>query len=459
MTQTIKIPQPVGEDGLLPPQAVDAERAILGAILFQPDLLEHVQPSLPAEAFYWGPHAIVYRSMLAIAAESRPADLMQVTLHLEQSKLLEKVGGKSALAGLLDSSLSGAAIDLHVDLVLDKWRRRRMGQLGLMAAQLQHDATTPTDKLLERIEADLFKLLTNSASAGLVSLTDVATNVFADIEARIESKEVPGHRTGFHLLDNMLNGGLQQQDLVIVAGRPAMGKTAYALQVAATVATRSKKPVAVFSLEMEDKQLAYRLFSNYAGIDSGFLKKGQVSQSQMERLVTALGEMGECPMWIDDGFAPTFSHIRTQCRKLAARHGELGLVFIDYLQLMDGSGDDERGYRGNANRVIELGTLTRQLKMLARELNCPVLVLSQLSRGVESRTNKRPMMSDLRESGAIEQDADLIMMLYRDEYYDPESVDRGVAEVLVVKNRNGPTGTVKLLFEPEYNRFIDCEES
>lgn len=440
----------VGEDGLLPPQAIDAERAVLGALLLQPDLLDQVSSKLTPDAFYLGQHSLIYRAFLELAKKQLPCDLLQVSMHLQEHGQLEKAGGRAALAGLLDEVVSAAGLDLHAQLVLEKYRRRRLGKLGSKLVQLQHDPGE-LDAVLGQAEAELFALLADKQDAGLVPLADVAGEVYGEIETRLSTGEVPGERTGFMDLDTMLNGGLQPSDLVIVAGRPSMGKTAFSLCIASTIA-KSGKPVAVFSLEMEDKQLAYRLFASETGIESGLLKKGLVSPRQMQSLAVAVGHLGERPMWIDDSFAPTFAHIRSQCRRLAARQDGLGLIFIDYLQLMDDNS------QGGSNRVIQLGTLTRQLKMLARELQAPVLVLSQLSRGVESRTNKRPMMSDLRESGAIEQDADLIMMLYREEYYDPDTPDKGVAEVIVTKNRNGPTGTARLLFEPGLNRFHNIQE-
>jgi replicative DNA helicase len=445
----VKIPVPVGEDGLLPPQNIDAERAILGALLLQPDLLDQVADILPPDAFYVQQHATIYRAMLALGQSQLPCDLMQVSMRLQEQKKLDAIGGRMALAGLLDSVVSAGGLDLHRDLVLDKWRRRRLGQLGSLLCQLQHD---PADLagLLAQAEERLYQLLADKQTSGLVPLADVVASTYGDIEQRIETGQVPGIRTGFFGIDRMLNGGMQAGDLVIVAGRPAMGKTAWALNVASNVAATGAA-VAIFSLEMEDCQLAYRLFAAEAGIEAGLLKLGRLNEGQLGQLANAVGTLSDRPIWIDDGFTPSFNHIRSQCLRLAARTGGLGLVMLDYLQLVGGE-------EGSQNRVLQLGQLTRQLKTMARELGCPVLVLSQLSRGVESRTNKRPMMSDLRDSGAIEQDADLIMMLYRDEYYDPETPDRGIAEVIITKHRSGPTGTVRLLFEPALNRFHEAEE-
>lgn len=452
MTDIVKIPVPVGEDGLLPPQAIEAERAILGALLYQHDLLDHVafsEPKLPPEAFYVRQHETIYRAFLELAKKQLPCDLIYVAAYLEENSQLEKVGGRAALVGLVDSVYSGAAIDLHRDLVLDKWRRRQLGALGSELAAMQH---CPDDigAMLRQVEEKLYRLMADKQTSGLVPLADVAAEVYGEIEERLESGRVPGIRTGFLGIDQMLNGGMQAGDLVIVAGRPAMGKTAWALNVANNVAATGKA-VAIFSLEMDDSQLAYRFFAAEAGIEAGLLKRARLNSQQLTNLAKAVGTLSERPVWIDDGFSVSFNHIRSQCLRLAARTGGLGLLMLDYLQLVGG---DE----GSQNRVHQLSQLTRQLKVLARELECPVLVLSQLSRAVESRTNKRPMLSDLRDSGSIEQDADIVWMLYRDEYYDPETADRGIAEVITVKHRSGPTGTVKLLFEPQFNRFYDTQE-
>lgn len=446
---TVKIPVPVGEDGLLPPQNIEAERAILGALLYQPALLDQVSSRLQPDAFYLLQHQTIYRACLELAKTQLPCDLMQVATVLQDKKKLEAVGGRAALAGLLDGVFTAASIDLHTDLVLDKWRRRRLGKLGSMLCQLQHDPDA-MEKHLATAEEHLYQLLADKQTSGLVPLSDVAAEVYGEIEDRLESGRVPGIRTGFLGIDQMLNGGMQSGDLVIVAGRPAMGKTAWALNVANNVAATGKA-VAIFSLEMDDSQLAYRFFAAEAGIEAGLLKRARLNEAQLTNLAKAVGTLSERPVWIDDGFSVNFNHIRSQCLRLAARTGGLGLLMLDYLQLVGG---DE----GSQNRVHQLSQLTRQLKVLARELECPVLVLSQLSRAVESRTNKRPMLSDLRDSGSIEQDADIVWMLYRDEYYDPETADRGIAEVITVKHRSGPTGTVKLLFEPQFNRFYDTQE-
>lgn len=447
-------PLPLPSADRLPPQSIEAERAVLGCILYQPDSLGEIADKLPPEAFYLQQHQAIYQACLTLHKRGIPCDMMQVFTHLRDSESLERAGGQVALAGLIEEVVTAANVAEYADLVVQKWHRRRLGLLGSKMQQLQYD-TQGWPEIYEQVEAELFALSTSQSKKGLRLLEDVMADCTAEAEERSQQKTLPGMPTGFIQLDRMTTGGFHAGDLILCAARPAMGKTAWALQVSRFIAANSQKPVAVFSLEMSDQQLAYRLWSADAGIESSRLKTGRIGdQSAWESAYSSAASLAELPVAIDDAFSPTISHIRTQCRKLMARKGELGLVFVDYLQLMDGSND-----RSGGNRVQELSGLTRSLKMLARELQCPVLALSQLSRGVESRTNKRPMMSDLRDSGALEQDADLVLMLYREEYYEPDTADRGVAECIVTKNRHGPTGTVKLLFQPEYTRFLNLKEA
>lgn len=433
----------------LPPQDIEAERGVLGAVLLQPDLMDHIGDRLPEDALYVRQHQLIWREMVSLHRQGLPADMSRVATALQTNGKLEQAGGKLAIMGLLDGLVGSGGVDLDVNQVLEAWYRRRLGALGRQLQTLQYDRASWTE-IYEKAEAGIFDLAETSTqvAGGLRQLGEVMVDVFGEIEQRSLTQEMPGLSTGFYDLDGMTLGGLQPTDLVIVAGRPGMGKSAFALQVGRFVAAHSKKLVAVYSLEMSDKQLAYRLLSSEASISSAQLKTGRGLEQSWEALAQGSDRLSALPMYIDDAFQPSLSHIRSECRKLVARNGELGMVLIDYLQLMDGSGDEHGG-----NRVQELGKLTRELKMLARELNCPVVVLSQLSRGVEARTNKRPTMSDLRDSGSIEQDADLILMLYREEYYDPDTPDRGIAEVIIPKNRHGANGAVRLLFEPEFTRF------
>ena len=427
----------------MPPQSVDAEVAILGGILLDPNALDRVADLLPTEAFYVKPHGIIYRACLALQKQGRPVDMVNLVMLLKDHDKLEDVGGPSQIAALIDSAVSSANIDQYAALVVDKWRRRRLGQLGRKMLELQHEPE-PWAAMYEGVEAELTALAGDQADKGLRPLADIQIEMFSEIEQRANGAVLPGIPTGFADFDAMTQG-LQRSDLIIFAGRPSMGKTAICLNIAANIA-ETGLPVAIFSLEMSSLQLGYRFTSTETAISSSRLRTGRIGTAEWEKLGHGIARLSKAPIHIDDTPQPSLTHIATQARKLQARQGPLGLLFIDYLQLMDG---DE----GGNNEAQQLGKLTRKLKHLARELCCPVVVLSQLSRGVESRTNKRPMMSDLRSSGAIEQDADLVAMLYREEYYDPETPDRGIAEVIITKHRNGPTGTVKLLFEPEFSRF------
>jgi replicative DNA helicase len=328
---------------------------------------------------------------------------------------------------------------------MDKFLRRKMIQVGTEVSYLAYEADTPLEQVLDQAEQKVFAITQSRPNQSLVATSDILTTTFSDIEDRFAGLVLPGISCGFYDLDAMTQG-FQRSDLIITAARPAMGKTSLCLNIARYIASVHKLPVAVFSLEMSKEQLVYRLLSSEAQIESGRLRAGRISQGEWEPLGHAISSLSQMPIFIDDTPNISVTEMRSKVRRLQAEQGgALGLVLIDYLQLMEGSGSE--------NRVQELSRVTRALKGLARELHVPVMALSQLSRGVESRTNKRPMMSDLRESGSIEQDADLILMLYRDEYYNPDTPDRGVAELIVTKHRNGPVGTIKLLFEGQFTRF------
>lgn len=446
-TVTIRDP---ADERMMPPQAIDAEIAILGGVLLDPGAIARIVDELPDEAFYLTPHRLIYRACLAIYRQGNPVDLMTVAMFLQSHDKLEAAGGKVALARLIDSTVSAANIDAYVALVVDKWRRRRMGQLGRKMLELQHDPEQ-WEATYEQVEAELMAIAGNKSSVGLKSLGQIQGHMLTEIEKRANGEIPPGIPTGFRDLDGMTQG-LQRGDLVIVAARPSMGKTAICLNIAANIGAGGL-PVAIFSLEMSDLKLAFRLTSAATGISTSRLRTGRISSDEWEPLLAGVDRLSRLPLHIDDTPQPSISHIATQARKLQAQHGPLGMIFVDYLQLMDSSEG-----KADANEAQQLGKLTRKLKGLARDLNCPVVALSQLSRGVESRADKRPLMSDLRSSGAIEQDADVVAMLYREEYYDPDTADRGIAEVIIRKNRDGPVCTVKLLFEPEFSQFKDLPQ-
>jgi len=427
----------------LPPQNVDAEESILGGILLDPEAIGRVADLLVAEAFYINDHKEIYKAALALHNQGKPTDLMSVTTWLYDHELLEKVGGQSKLAQLVDRTVSAVNIDRFAALVMDKYLRRQLIEAGNEIVQLGYETSLELETVLDQSEQKIFGLTQERPQQGLVPISDTLIETFKEIESRHQDTAIPGLPSEFYDLDAM-TGGFQRSDLIIIAGRPSMGKTSFAVGMARNIA--EKWPVAIFSLEMSKEQLVQRLLASEAGIESNYLRTGRISQNQWGALSHALGTLSELPIYIDDTANQTVMQMRSQVRRLLAeKGGELGLVLIDYLQLMEGSGSE--------NRVQELSRITRSLKGLARELNVPVIALSQLSRGVEARTNKRPMMSDLRESGAIEQDSDLIIMLYRDEYYNENTPDRGIAEIIITKHRNGPTGVVKLLFDPQFTRF------
>jgi replicative DNA helicase len=622
----------------LPPQNIDAEEAILGGILLDPEAITRVMEVLRPEAFYISAHQDIYRAAVTLHTQGKPTDLMSVTSWLYDQNLLDKVGGQSRLAQLVDRTTSAVNIDQYAQLVMDKYLRRKLIHIGGEVAQLGFDTTTPLETVLDQAEQKVFNITQSRPQQGLVHTSDILTRTFSDIEKHNMGLVTPGIPCGFYDLDAMTQG-FQRSDLIITAGRPAMGKTSFCLGIARNIAVH-KLPVAIFSLEMSKEQLVYRLLSGESNIESGRLRAGRINQNEWQHLAFAIDNLSRLPMFIDDTPNISVTEMRSKARRLQAEQGGgLGLILIDYLQLMEGSGSE--------NRVQELSRVTRSLKGLARELNVPIIALSQLSRGVEARTNKRPMMSDLREcvtgdtlvwladgrrlpiaelvgqtpevvsmdqkgrlvkaradlvwevgtkpiyeittasgrkiratgkhqlysldgwqrvqefkvgdrlatanhmpidrvkqemtnqgishrqmaklretayggsshfsfppsrgvqlnyaeilesfdlqeiatsdlfwdeivsiepageamvydltvpgpaswmadgivshnSGSIEQDADLIIMLYRDEYYNPDTPDRGVAEVIVTKHRNGPTGTVKLLFESQFTRF------
>jgi replicative DNA helicase len=437
----------------LPPQNIDAEEAILGGILLDPDAIGRVMEILRPEAFYISAHQEIYRAAIALQSQGKPTDLMSVTAWLHDHGVLDKVGGQGRMAQLVDRTISAVNIDQYAQLVMDKYLRRKLIQVGSEVAHLGYETATPLETVLDQAEQRIFNITQARPNQSLVSTADILTFAFSDIEQRHLGLVMPGISCGFYDLDAMTQG-FQRSDLIIVAGRPAMGKTSFCLNIARNICAYHKLPIAIFSLEMSKDQLIYRLLSSEvnlgkgAGIESGRLRAGRIHQNEWESLGHAISALSQLPMYIDDTPNLSVTEMRSKARRLQAEQGgALGLILIDYLQLMEGSGSD--------NRVQELSKVTRSLKALARELNVPVIALSQLSRGVESRTNKRPMMSDLRESGSIEQDADLIIMLYRDEYYNPDTPDRGITEIIITKHRNGPTGMVKLLFEPQYTRFLN----
>lgn len=432
----------------LPPQNIEAEESILGGILLDPKALSKISDSLIPEAFYVKTHQDIYRAALALQEKKKPTDLMTVSSWLQDNHLLDEIGGMPRLIQLIDRTVSAANIDRYAELVMDKYMRRQLISTGGEIIELARDTTLDLENIFDESEQKIFRLTQKRPQDGLIFLGDTLIETFNKIEQMHETTTLPGIETQFYDLDAMTSG-LQPSDLIIIAGRPSMGKTSFALNIAYNIAQQNL-PVAVFSLEMSKEQLTQRLLSSETNIESNRIRSARLSQNDLEKVFNGLDKLLKLPIYIDDTPNLTVSQMRSQVRRLQTeKKGQIGLVLIDYLQLMGEGGD---------NRVQELSKITRSLKALAREIHAPVIALSQLSRAVESRNNKRPMMSDLRESGALEQDADLIMMLYRDEYYNPDSLDRGLAEVIITKHRNGPTGTIKLLFQSEFTKFLNLKK-
>ncbi len=429
----------------VPPQNLEAEEAILGSLLLDPEAIGRVADILVPEAFYLSAHREIYRTALLLQSQGKPTDLTSMTTWLQDNGQLDKVGGQARLAQLVECIVSTANVDQYALLVMDKHLRRQLIKAGNEVIQLGYDTGIRLEQVLDQAEQKVFGITQDRPQPGPISTAEILTSTFTEIESRCLGTALSGIPCNFYDLDAMTQG-FQRSDLIIVAARPAMGKTSIVLNIARNIAAMHKLPVCIFSLEMSKEQLVYRLLSMEVGIESGRLRSGRVSQHEWEPLGHAINLLSQLPIYIDDTPGMTVSEMRSKARRLMAENaGSMGIVVIDYLQLMEGSSSD--------NRVQELSKITRSLKGLAREINVPIIALSQLSRGVESRTQKRPMMSDLRESGSIEQDADMVMMIYRDEYYNPDTPDRGIAELIIAKHRNGPVGTVKLLFEPQFTRF------
>ncbi|MEM7713435.1 MAG: replicative DNA helicase [Cyanobacteria bacterium P01_A01_bin.68] len=432
----------------LPPQNIEAEQAILGGILLDPGAIARVRDILVAKAFYVDVHRDIYQAALELDNQGKPTDLLAVISWLSDRDQLSKVGGKNQLAALVDRTVSAVNIDALAQLVMDKYHRRQLIKASGEILELAHDQTEEIGKQLERSSSRLLEL-NNSVFTSLsepTPMSDILVDAFERIEEKNMGTTPPGVKTGFYDLDAML-GGFKPGKLVTIAGRPGMGKSSFLGNLAFNISLQEQLPTVIFSLEMGKEEWGDRFLSQDMPIDSNLLQSGSVSKSQWESLAQSISKLSELPIYIDDSPVLTVNSVRAKVKQLVAKHNRVGMVGIDYLQLMEGTDGD------SYNLAFQIGKITRALKQLARECNTTVVMLSQLNRGVEGRNNKRPMMSDLRESGRIEEDSDSVLLLYRDEYYHSDTVDRGVAEVIVAKNRGGPGGTVKLLFDAQFTSF------
>lgn len=438
--------------GKVPPQNIDAEKSLLGAVLIDEEIIADVAEAVTPNDFYTKQHGMIYDGMMRLYEKHKPVDLLTLTEELQKKDRLETIGGSAYLTELTNYVPSAAHARTYAEIVASKAVRRRLIKASADISELGFDEETTTQELLEKAEAELFSVSDQSLKQDLISLESILTDSFDRLEELHRNKgQLRGIRTGYRDLDTM-TAGLQRSDLIILAARPAMGKTTLVTNLAYNVATIAKQPVLFFSLEMSKEQLVDRMLSDASGVDSWNIRTGNLSDDDFSKLSEAMGEMAEAPIFIDDTPGLSVLEMRTKARR---KHHEqpLGLIIIDYLQLMQSNGNH------NGNRVQEVSEISRGLKLIARELNVPLIALSQLSRSVESRTPPIPQLSDLRESGSIEQDADIVSFIYRPGYYEPDNPDvKNITDLIIAKHRNGPTGKVQLYFHPERLRFMSLDK-
>lgn len=434
----------------IPPQNIEAEQAVLGAIFLEPSALITASEILSPTDFYRSANQKIFSVMLKLSDEGKAVDVITVTEELAASNNLEDVGGVAYLTELAGSVPTAANIEYYAKIVEEKSLLRRLIRTATEIAQEGYTREDDVDDLLNDAEKRIMEVAQRKNTSGFHNIKDVLVRTYDNIEMLHNRKgDVTGIPTGFAELDRM-TAGFQRSDLIIVAARPSVGKTAFALNIAQNVATKTDENVAIFSLEMGAEQLVMRMLCAEGNINAQNLRTGTLTEEDWRKLTMAMGSLSNAGIFIDDTPGIRINEIRAKCRRLKQEHG-LGMIVIDYLQLIQGSG------RSGENRQQEVSEISRSLKALARELDVPVIALSQLSRGVEQRQDKRPMMSDIRESGAIEQDADIVAFLYRDDYYDKESENKNIIEIIIAKQRNGPVGTVQLAFIKEYNKFVNLE--
>ena len=435
----------------VPPHSIEAESSVLGGLLLDNGAWDRVGDLLVDGDFYRHEHQLIYAAIGALINASKPADVITVFEHLQNQGHADAVGGLGYLNSLAQYVPSASNIRRYAEIVRERSILRKLVSASdEIATQAFNPKGKAVDKILDEAEQKIFNIGEEGSrmKQGFQSMDSLVVELLDRVQEMADNpNDITGVPTGFHDLDRMTSG-LQPGDLVVLAARPSMGKTAFAINIAEHVALNEGLPVAVFSMEMGASQLAVRIVGSIGRVDQGHLRTGKLTDEEWPRLTEAIERLRTVSLHIDETPGLTPSELRANSRRLARQCGKLGLIVVDYLQLMSGSSGSD-----GDNRATELGEISRGLKMLAKELQCPVIALSQLNRGVEQRTDKRPMMSDLRESGAIEQDADIIMFIYRDDYYNKDSKDPGVAEIIIGKQRNGPTGTVRLAFLKPLTRF------
>ena len=432
----------------LPPQNLDAEASLLGAILIDTEAIVKIADSLNPSDFYDERHQRIFEAIQILYEKHSPIDVLTLSDQLRGAGLLDMVGGAAYLTELTNFVPTAAHVEQYAQIVTQKALRRRLIKASQDIAGLGYDETQTMQELIELAETNLFNVSQQHIKQDISSLESILAESFERLDELHKDKgKIRGVPTSYKDIDDKL-AGLQPSDLLILAARPSMGKTALALNLAHNVALKSEQPVLIFSLEMSKEQLVDRMLAMESGVDAWALRTGNLSDSDFEKIGQAMGSLSEAQIYIDDTPGITVSDLRTKARREAHQH-PLGLIIVDYLQLMSGGAR----FSGDGNRVQEISEISRGLKGIARELNVPLIALSQLSRSVESRHPQIPQLADLRESGSIEQDADVVMFLYREDYYNPETDRHNITDVLIKKHRNGPTGNVELYFEKEKQRF------
>lgn len=435
----------------VPPHSIEAEQSVVGAILMDRDAITVAAEIICGDDFYQKAYGVIFDSVVELFNEGKPVDLITLQNRLREKAVPEEISSLEFVRDLVTAVPTSANVKYYAEIVSEKATLRRLIKMNEAIADECYQGQEPLEVILERTEKQVFELVQNRGGNGeYVPIKQVVLNALEKIEKASKSKgTVTGIPTGFIDLDYKTSG-LQPSDLILVAARPSMGKTAFVLNIAQYVAFHKNMCTAIFSLEMSKEQLVNRLFSLESRVDAQALRTGNLSDADWEKLVEGAGIIGDSELIIDDTPGISISEMRSKCRKYKLEH-DLKLIIIDYLQLMSGSG------RSTDSRQQEISDISRSLKALARELNVPVVALSQLSRAVEQRPDHRPMLSDLRESGAIEQDADVVMFIYRDDYYNKDTELKGISEIIIAKQRNGPIGTVNLAWLPEYTKFANLE--
>jgi replicative DNA helicase len=435
--------------GRIPPHNIEAEQAVLGCMLLDADVIPTVTELIKSEDFYRDDHREICEAIIDITEKAGPVDIITVSEQLQLRGMLDNIGGLDYLASITGAVPTTANARHYAKIVEEKALLRRLIKAASDISGMSYDASEEAAFVLDRAEKSIFDILQKRSTQGFTHIKDILLETFSRLEELYNSKGfITGIPTGFNDLD-FKTAGLQNSDLVLIAARPGMGKTAMALNIAQYAAVQKHVPVAIFNLEMSKDQLVNRMLCSEVMVDSQKMRTGKLEDDDWKKIAQALAPLSEAPIYIDDTAGINVMDIRAKCRRLKMEKN-LGLVVIDYLQLMQGRGKIE-------NRQQEVSEISRSLKILAKELNVPVVTMSQLSRGPEQRTDHRPMLSDLRESGAIEQDADIVMFLYRDDYYNPDTEKKNIAEVIIAKHRNGSTGTIELRWFGEYTKFANLK--